>query len=138
MENNFKKMYKVMGILGELLGLGGAAYFVFKNEILRTDFYILFAILFVLLITVRIMYNMKKRGKFEKINSVNAAIAKGHLSMMFGVCMMVVSLMHTGSNTFINTLAIAIIVIVFMSFMLAFMINTFTRLQNMVEESEKK
>jgi|GEM_PF-4017710 len=138
MENNFKRMYKIMGIIGELLGVTGAVFAIIKNLDTMNNFYFLLIALLILLISVRILFIMKCRGSFESVNFTNACIAKGHVSLMLGVCIMAVAFMFANGQTFGTVLAIVLIIIAFMSVMLSFMIKTFAKLMDMVKESEKK
>ena len=139
MENKFKKMYAVMGILGECLGIAGALYGIYKNIDTVNSFYIMLVALLVLLIAVRVLYILKLRGKaFAEISPVNAAIAKGHLSMMFGLSVIITAFMFANEQSIDTVLIIVLIIMLFMAVMMNFMIKTFTKIMDMTKESESK
>ncbi len=138
MENKFIKMYRIMGILGEIAGIATAVYALFKNIDLTNDFYFLMIVLLLLLLGVRILFILKCKGKFRSITYINASMIKGHLSLMLGVSTAAAALMFAAGKDFTAAIAIIVIIIVFISIMLIFMLNTFAKLTDMVKESEKK
>ena len=138
METKFKTMYKIMGVIGDLMGVAGAVFAIYKDIVKDNAFYFLLMALLTLLILTTVLMILKSRGKFQNVSYVNASIAKGHISMMIGVCILITAFMFANGHAFSTVLAIILIVAVFMSIMLYFMINTFKRIMDMVKESEKK
>ena len=138
MDKNVQRMYGIMRVIGEILAAIGL-YLGIKSGVLhKIDFTIILAVLVAGLFAARVLFELKRRGKFQSVSMLNAYITKGHIMMMLGVCIMITAMMHQMEKPFFDTLAVIIIVIVFLSVMLGFMIKTFAKFMDMVKESEKE
>ncbi|MEX1376137.1 MAG: hypothetical protein AB1Z23_01570 [Eubacteriales bacterium] len=138
MDKNFQRMYEIMGIIGELLAALGV-YFAIANDIFqKLNFTLLISMLIVLIIAARVLYTLRKSGKFTSVSMINASISKGHISMMLGLCSLIGAMMLKLDKPFFDALAVILIVVTFLSVMLGFMIKTFAKFLDMVKESEKE
>ncbi|MBN2879721.1 MAG: hypothetical protein JXN65_08850 [Clostridia bacterium] len=138
MENNFKKIYGVMGIIGEAIGIGAFILAISKNVFANTSYVVLISALFVLLIIARVISLFKNSKIFSGIGEFYMSIVKGHISLMLGACIMISVLMFINGKAFSDTIVILVITAVFMSTMLMFMIGTFEKIRKLSEESEKE
>ncbi len=137
-ENNFIKIYVIMSIIGNLLGLGGVIYALSKGITSAADYSILLFVLLAALMAMNVIMLIKRKSLNKDKKSLNASIVKGHFSMMLGVCILVSAIMYSGGKAFSDVLVIVAIVLAFMSVMLIFMLSTFDKIQNVIQESEKK
>lgn len=137
MDKNVQRMYGIMGLIGEVLA-AVSIYLAISGGILqKIDFAVLLGAVTALMIAGIVLFELKRHGRFQSVSMLNAAIAKGHIAMMLGVCALITAMMSRMEKPFFDTLAIVIIVIVFLSVMLGFMIKTFAKFMDMVKESEK-
>ena len=140
MKNNFKKIYTIMSIIGALLGLGGGIYAVFNDITSSVNFTILISVLSALLIIIYISMIIlnKSKNKSQGYGDINVSLVRGHLSLMLGVCILLSAVMFKGGTPFSDALVIVIIVVSFMSVMLTFMLSTFAKIIDKINESEKE
>ncbi len=138
MKNNFKRIYKIMSIIGVLLGLGGGIYAIVSDITSSVNFTILLAVLFASFIVLNIITIIMNKSKSSKDNTMNLTLVTSHLSLMLGVCILLSAMMFTGGKAFSEALIIIIIVVSFMSVMLTFMLSTFGKIIDTIHESEKK
>lgn len=141
MEKVFKRIYTVMGLIGIACAIAGSIISISRGIFAHTNFSILLIIFYVLSLANILIGLFKNNKVFAKIDSTKLTIVRGHVSMMFGFCIFFIPLAVQSNQTFLYTLALIGILIVFMVAMLTFLIGTYTKLNDMVtqtKESEKK